>query len=174
MVEKIYPKDGRETVKDSDEFYLSGSSLKKINELIDVVNRIDPIVQNLVNTSIEDGARMMSLKDSLNAVKEMVNVHEKEIDRLQMLVEPEKCDYYQSENGKIRLTTPILLREKWIGHLCKFWDDDDKFCFGLLSEIDKGSVYPFCCAPSETYWEHCELVKPDSPFIYRGDKNVIQ
>lgn len=173
MIEKIKTVDDTE-LKDAEKYNLTGSSIKKINQVIDKVNQLDPIIQNLVNTSIEDGNRLLSFRDSLDAIRNMVNIHEKEIDKLQMLVEPEKCNYYQSEDGKIRLTTPILLREKWIGHLCKFWDDNDKFCFGLLSEIDKGGIYPFCCMPSETWWEHCELVKPDSPFIYRGDKNVIQ
>ena len=102
----------------------------------------------------------------------MVNIHEKEIDKLQMLAEPEKCDIPDGDDAIQEIIHEP--KEKWIGHLCKFYDDDNKFCFGLLADIDKGSIYPYCCAPSETYWEHCELIKPDSMLIFKGDKDVIQ
>lgn len=257
MVEKIKPRDSRE-VKDTDEFTLTGSALKKINQLIDIVNRQDPIITNLVNTSIEDGNRLLAFRDALDSIKKTVNdiqkereaerfeiqewigilesvrksvnkheqlidtlveennIHEEQIDKLQMLVEPEKCEipadlcrlpagatitepedmgYVKLDNDSVRkflkkhpeynnngiieipkkeLTDHYTEQKKWIGHLCKFWDDDDKFCFGLLSDIDKGSIYPYCCMPSETYWEHCELIKPDNMLIYKGDKDVIQ
>lgn len=174
MIEKIKPRDSRE-VEDTDEFTLTGSALKKINQLIDKVNQFDPIITNLVNTSIEDGNRLLSFRDTLDSIRKMVNIHEKEIDKLQMKVEPEKCDIPDGDDAIQEIIHEQQKpKEKWVGHLCKFYDDDNKFCFGLLAEIDKGSIYPYCCMPSETYWEHCELIKPDSRLIFKGDKDVIQ
>lgn len=173
MIEKIKTVDETE-LKDAEKYNLTGSSIKKINQAIDKLNQLDPIIQNLVNTSIEDGNRLLSLRDTLDAIRKMVNIHEKEIDKLQMLVEPEKCDWNESQPGAIKLTTPINLQEKWVGHLCRFYDDDEKFCFGLLSEIDKGSIYPYCCMPSGTCWEHCEPIKPDGVLIFKGNKDAIQ
>lgn len=107
-----------------------GECLEKIDEIIGVVNAleeqissIDAQVKTLVNTSIVDGGR-------LQAIKDMVNVHEKEIDKLQMKVESEKCDY---ENEK-----------DWIGKLCKFRDCEEcGWQYGILTDIVVGNDYPY-------------------------------
>lgn len=67
---------------------------EKINELIDTVNRLEESVQGVVNNSIADGARIQGLKEKLDAVVNMVNIHESEIDKLQMKVEPEKLSQF--------------------------------------------------------------------------------
>lgn len=107
-----------------------GECLEKIDEIIGVVNAleeqissIDAQVKTLVNTSIVDGGR-------LQAIKDMVNVHEREIDKLQMKVESEKCDY---EDEK-----------KWIGKLCKFRDGGyAPWQYGILTDITPGVEFPY-------------------------------
>lgn len=64
--------------------------LRKINELVDAVNAIQK----------EREAERFEIQewiDILEAVRKSVNIHEKQIDELQMKLEPEKCET-RSEN----------------------------------------------------------------------------
>lgn len=59
--------------------------INKINELCDIINTIQK----------EREAEWFEIKewiDILEAVRKSVNIHEKQIDELQMKVEPEKCE----------------------------------------------------------------------------------
>lgn len=60
--------------------------LNKINEVIDAFNKQSEIIKGLTDGYINDGNYLASLR-------EMVNIHEKEIDELQMKIEPQKTDY---------------------------------------------------------------------------------
>lgn len=97
--------------------------LYKINEIVDVVNDLVEQLHRLVDTQIVDGGR-------LQAIKDMVNVHEREIDQLQMSICPEKCNYDDER--------------KWIGKLCKFRDGEDfSWQYGILTDIVVGNDYPY-------------------------------
>ena len=103
--------------------YTCGDVLEKINEIVDVVNDLVEQLHRLVDTQIVDGGR-------LQAIKDMVNVHEREIDKLQMKVESEKCDYEDER--------------KWIGKLCKFRDSEEfVWQYGILTDIVVGNDYPY-------------------------------
>ena len=82
-------------------------------------------------------------------------------------VQEKLLDSYFGEKAKTQME-----EQNWIGKLCFFWDDNqrynERFCYGVLSEIDKGSAYPYCCQPSDTLWEHCKPIKADSEQIYKG------
>lgn len=70
---------------------------------------------------------------------------------------------------------PYAEQRKWVGKLCRFWDDDDKYCvFGILDDIDdnsqiSGSRAIYFDSESAGWWEHCEPVKPDDDIIYKGE-----
>ena len=58
---------------------------------------------------------------------------------------------------------------KWIGKLCKFWDnDEDVFNYAILKEINEYSNYPYV-KPNRNVFKHCEPVKPDDDIIYKGE-----
>lgn len=70
---------------------------------------------------------------------------------------------------------PYAEQRKWIGKLCKFWDDDafitsKDWAFGMLTSIDKGMQYQYCCNENCNF-KHCEPVKPDDNIIYKGEDN---
>ena len=107
-----------------------GECLKKLNELIDVVNTL---------------------------IKEN-NTHEQQIDKLQMKIEPEKCE------------DPYAEQRKWIGKACWFWDDDNtNSSCGILTSIDTETFKEpqFVCNDEYDY-EHCEPVKDD--IIYKKEQ----
>ena len=126
----------------------------KINELVDTVNTIQK----------EREAERFEIQEwigILEAVRKSVNVHEKQIDELQMKLEPEKCE---------TSADPYAEQQKWIGKLCKFWDyDGEEKWFSILEHIDKNSPYTYC-ASGDWWYKHCELVKPDDDIIYKGEQ----
>lgn len=131
----------------------------KINELVDAVNDIQK----------EREAERFEIQEwigILEAVRKSVNIHEKQIDELQMKVEPEKCET-RSEN--------VQNPTKWLGKLCKFWDGDEQIShlrWGILYSITPISPLPFCCSLGDGktfYYEHCEPVKPDDDIIFKGE-----
>lgn len=68
--------------------------------------------------------------DYLESIRNIINVHEREIDQLQMNVSPEKCNY---DNER-----------KWIGKLCKFRDGGyAPWQYGILTDITPGVEFPY-------------------------------
>lgn len=68
-------------------------------------------------------------------------------------------------------TDPYAEQRKWIGKLCKFWNDDgilDGVQYGELVNIWDTDDCPFQCGNGE-WWEYCEPVKPDDDIIYKGE-----
>ena len=126
----------------------------KINELVDAVNTIQK----------EREAERFEIQEwigILEAVRKSVNIHEKQIDELQMKLEPEKCEPADT----------YAEQKKWIGKLCRFWDDDafitsNDWAYGMLTSIDKGMQYQYCCNEISNF-KHCEPVKPDDDVIYQ-------
>ena len=62
-------------------------------------------------------------------------------------------------------------QRKWIGKLCKFWDDDNtNLSCGILTSIDTETFKEpqFVCNDEYDY-EHCKPVKPDDDIIYKGE-----
>lgn len=72
---------------------------------------------------------------------------------------------------------PYEKQKKWIEKLCRFWDDDafitsKDWAFGMLTSIDKGMQYQYCCNENCNF-KHCEPVKPDDDIIYKGGDNGL-
>lgn len=159
----------------------------KINEAIDSIN----------TTQKEHEDEWFEIRewiDILEAVRKSVNIHEKQIDELQMKLEPHKCEPAENtimaknanvaenvtnskmenvaENGKCAKNAqdPYAEQRKWVGKLCRFWDDDYKTIkhFGILASINERE---FCKyeADNGNYFCACEPVKPDDDIIYKGE-----
>lgn len=123
----------------------------KINELVCAVNRLETMAKN-TNTVLE------------SLVKEN-NIHEKQIDELQIKVEPEKCKTPTED------VPDLAIQFSWIGHLCRFWDYS-KFesTYAILDDINVWCEHPYRKSNGNQY-KHCEPVKPDDYIIYKGDNN---
>lgn len=129
--------------------------MEKINEIVDVVNTIQK----------EREAERFEIQEwigILEAVRKSVNVHEKQIDKLQMKLEPEKCEIPADKFAEQR---------KWIGKLCRFWNNDDEpdTCFGILTGLFDEADRPFERNIGQQLYTYCEPVKPDEDVIYKGE-----
>lgn len=70
--------------------------------------------------------------DYLESMRNIINVHEREIDQLQM-------------NASVdNVITKYDNERKWIGKLCKFRDGEDfSWQYGILTDIVVGNDYPY-------------------------------
>ena len=123
----------------------------KINELVDAINTIQK----------EREAERFEIQEwigIIEAMRESVNIHEKQIDELQMKVEPETPD------------DPYEEPRKWIGKMCWFWDEDrkDAIC-DVLGDVVEDSEYPYLNGDCYGGYKCCEPVKPDDDIIYKGE-----
>ena len=67
---------------------------------------------------------------------------------------------------------PYAEQRKWVGKLCRFWNEDTKPIFSILDHIQLYfSDAPFVDRFTTTHWQHCEPVKPDDDIIYKGVKD---
>ena len=134
--------------------------IKKLEKHIIGENAPGTVSLMVAPTAEQQVDKINELVDKINALVESNNIHEKQIDELQMKVEPEKCE---------APVDPYTEQQKWIGKLCKFWDyDGEEKWFSTLEHIDKNSPYPYC-ASGDWWYKHCEPVKPDSELIYHGE-----
>jgi len=64
---------------------------------------------------------------------------------------------------------PYAEQRKWIGKLCRAFDDDETTAtvFGILEKII-GPANPYLV--NGAFYEHCEPVKPDDDIIYKGEQ----
>ena len=169
MIEKLDKFDSTEA-----SIYHAERLYTKVNQLVDAVNTIQK----------EREAERVEIQewiDILEAVRKSVNIHEKQIDELQMKLEPEKCET-PAENAQDRMigcTTldipksykndPYAEQRKWMWHLCRFWFDDKKQAdIGVLGDIYEDSSRPYWNIDLGQNYKHCEPVKPDDDIIYKG------
>lgn len=59
---------------------------------------------------------------------------------------------------------------KWIGHLCKFWNEDYDCCeYGILESYDDYLFYRSQTdAETINYFKFCEPINPNNELIYKG------
>lgn len=133
MLEKLKDRDGKDFVSGVD-YFLTASSINKINACIDVVNDLVEQLHRLTDAQIVDGGRILAVQDT-------VKVHEKEIDKLR--------EHFADASKKINSPetapdTGLKYNTKWIGKLCKFRDGGyAPWQYGILTDITPGVEYPF-------------------------------
>lgn len=129
-------------------------AISKINELVDIVNTIQKGRE-------AEWFEIQEWIGILEAVRKSVNIHEKQIDELQMKLEPEKCE------------TPAKTPEefRWIGCVCRFWfDNPNDTVLDYLKDIKIGADgFQYYGKECGDWFPHCEPVKPDSEVIYHGE-----
>lgn len=108
--------------------------------------------RELKKTIKEDIADIRSI---LDVIMEFVNRHEKQIDDLQMKLEP--------------LKTKIPKECKWIGYLCKFKDrcNEEWQCYSILESVDYANTDGMFEDKVGTHWQECEIVKLTDPEVYK-------
>ena len=194
MIEKL------DVIKHTDNLYdkngfitnvaCGGATISKVNELIDAVNtiqkereaerfeiqeRID--ILEAVRKSVN---KLETMAKNTNTVLESLvqenNIHEKQINELQMKLEPEKCKTRSenvqpdAESRSENVQDKFAQYRDWAGKLCRFWNvDKDKAIYGILEEVKADWAYRFQKKGENYLFDHCEPVKPDEDIIYRGE-----
>lgn len=120
-----------------------GECLEKLNEVIDTVNEL----QENQNTYWTDIAEL-----------------KKELQTRSENVQPD------AESRSENVQDGFAKQRKWIGTLCRFWDDNSKIIkhFGILTRIDEIAIVPYE-AENGFWYCACEPIKPDEDIIYEGE-----
>lgn len=110
----------------------------------------------------------------INELCDVVNEQQKQIDKMSCAI----LDL-ATQNGENKAlesikaepktpTDPYAEQRKWIGKLCRFWDDDpNDYYFDTLNRITLDGCY---VKENGYIYENCEPVKPDSDIIYKGEQ----
>ena len=79
---------------------------------------------------------------------------------------------YEEVMPNMKPTDPYAEQRKWIGCLCRFWDDNYKITkhFGILTRIDETAIVKY--EAEDGFWYcACEPVLPTDNAIYKGGDN---
>lgn len=113
------------------------------------------------------------MQEKINELCDVVNEQQKQIDQVSCAI----LDL-ATPNGEnkalesIKAKTPVdpYAEQRWVGCLCRFWQGSGSIAtYGVLGEILPDSDLPYYKKDTDTYWKHCELVKPDDDIIYKGE-----
>lgn len=119
---------------------LPETAFNKINELVCAVNEIQRELET-INCAMLDLATPSGENKALKAL----------------------------DNQTKQPTETYAEQHRWIGRLCRFWDDGcDVTEISVLKLIDETDDTPFLNIDG-TCWQHCEPIKPNDPLIYRGE-----
>lgn len=100
---------------------------------------------------------MDKINELVDAVNALVYEHDKD------------SDWYDDPKHREQPADPYAEQRRWIGKLCKFWDNDENvFNCAILAEINEYSNYPYV-KTNRTIFKHCEPVKPTDSIIYKGE-----
>lgn len=117
-----------------------------------MIEKLDPIkhTDNLYDrngfiTNVACGGVVIS---KINELVDAVNVLQAQVAILQEHAHPTaKVDPYAEipTISKMEKVDPYAEQRKWIGKLCRFWDDNSKITknFGILTRIDETAIVPY-------------------------------
>ena len=118
-----------------------------------------------------DRSGAKEIQTVVNQLVDAVNYHQKWLGDIQCHI-----DTQPTENptiSKMENVDPYAEQRKWVGKICRFWNDDESLedsTYGELVNIFDAphEDCPFQCGYGEWY-EHCEPVKPDDDIIFKGE-----
>lgn len=162
MIEKLDPIKHTDNLYDKNGFITNvacgGVVIRKINELIDAVNQM----QESQNTYWTDIAE---IKKELQTRAENVQT---DVESRPVNVQDRMIGCTTLEIPKSYKNDPFAEQRRWIGKLCRAFDDDETTAtvFGILEKIH-GPTNPYLV--NGAFYEYCEPVKPDDSIIYKGE-----
>lgn len=120
---------------------------------------------------IKSATSPFDMQVTINELVDAVNSLRDDCNLLMGYIAPEnKCEPAENrQSAKIaHPDNPYAEQRKWVGKLCRFWDDGcDSNYISLLKQIDDDDT-PFV-DDNGVCWEHCEPVKPDDDIIFKGE-----
>ena len=121
--------------------------VQKINELVDVVNKLQLVEDVMFNRIDILNNAICDIRNRISALDDLT-YHE---------AEPEPADPYAEQ-------------KKWIGCLCRFWNfKDGAVDIGILKAIDNLKPTIPYINDIDCSYAYCEPVKPDDDIIYHGE-----
>lgn len=143
--------------------------IEKLDVMKDTRNVIDKdgIVHTVANFTAID--KINELVDAVNKLQEAFeSIHP--CLKYKDLIKRQDDPAENTTDSKME-QDPYAEQRKWIGKLCRFWDDDafvtsNDWAFGILTSIDKGMQFQYCCNENCNF-KHCEPVKPDDDIVYK-------
>ena len=115
-------------------------------------------VQNLINQLV-DAVNELTMEKSASVVGKVETPAENVQTDTESRPENVQSDLYAEQR-------------KWIGKLCRFWDEKEEKAFGILTTIDSdcglSDMCPYWNDTTKNWFEHCEPLKPDDDIIYKG------
>lgn len=162
--------------------------LDKINELVDAVNELHTEAENNARIRATHESNINTNKKKINNIETQTDVIFNRIDMLNFAIldlhtpdgENKAINNIKKQTKKTEPADPYAEQRKWLGKLCKFWNNGDKpedYVYGIFYNIfdrypECPEDCPFQCGNGEWY-EYCEPVKPNDNVIYNGDKTII-
>lgn len=134
--------------------------------MIEKIERIDDSFVEKINDLIDAVNELQAKDDEICEWIGIVGDLRKQVRELQATISKmEKVE-------KSEPADPYAEQRKWIGKLCKFWDDNFKITkhFGILTRIDETAIVRYE-AENGFWYCACEPVKPDDDIIYKGERD---
>lgn len=126
---------------------------------------------NLNGRSIYESTALAKINELVDAVNEL----QKQIDKVSFAIldlATPNGENKALESIQVAPADPYAEQKKWIGCVCRFWDDNSKITkhFGILTRIDETAIVRY--EAEDGFWYcACEPVKPDDDIIYKGGDN---
>lgn len=131
------------------------TALAKINELVDAINNQQIQLNNHECRLLDLHSRITALDDPTYHEEPDENVQERMIGCTTLdIPESYKADPYAEQR-------------KWIGKVCKVYDDNGIVHYAVLEKIWDNSDY--CYGTLVGDYQHCEPVSPEDDIIYKGE-----
>lgn len=131
-----------------------------------MISRLD----RLQGRNIYENTALAKLNEVIDAVNELQEMRKSCDDQICILAEQiAKLQHDNSEkaNCQENVQDKFAEQRKWIGKLCKFWDDDpDDYNFDILKELTLDGGY---VEENGFAYDHCKPVKPDDDIVYKGE-----
>lgn len=108
------------------------------------------------------------LREAINELIDMTNRLHIEINNHDCRLLSVESQIWDNNEKKTEPADPFAEQKKWIGKLCRFWDDEGDSHFSILVDIHKPAPYPYCCE-GDWWYQHCEPVKSDDSIVYKGE-----
>lgn len=145
-----------------------------------MIEKLDKHLASNINSCNMSQNIMVAHKaiEKINELVDAVNELQKQIEKVSFAIldlATPNGENKALESIQVAPADPYAEQKKWIGCVCRFWDDNSKITkhFGILTRIDETAIVRY--EAEDGFWYcACEPVKPDDDIIYKGKDNEYE
>lgn len=133
-----------------------------------MIKKLEPL-QGLDHSWLNKINELVEFCNDIGNARLFLENHNKQIEKLE-----NKLSILEEQIHPTAKVDPYEKERKWIGKLCKFWDDESEgYIYDILIDIeDDGSGYPYKITDVDSKswtmsYKYCEPVPED--LIYKGE-----